>query len=923
MAGLFLNYHDGLSTGSPVSPTEISFLQNDEPSQELSEDNDETEDPETYPIMSGTMSSDGDRNANASTLLTSSLADVRPQPAYVASSGASQIVGEHQSREKRVATDSEEDGDDEIEREDVSFTDPALALVNVFLDQLLYSFLFAARSNSLRALRPAVSAVLRHRLGREAIASADEELIQLTAGEDEDDVDVRKEVVDGSRNWDLELMWKRTRLRVMVYTRLGEVEDDDEQRYVAEEKLYSTGEHAYSSFSRSAGLVSWATAIFLTSVLEFVAEKTLQVAGQAAYIRARRLSRNQRLNPDPQYKKQDGLLVEAQDVEKVGLDPALGKLWRSWKRTTRSNGTSPSTSRPGSSSLATATGERAVSGTSANHSQKSSISTVRGGDIPDIASLDARGDGAYAQHPEQILASSISISMFESSRDINEIEVPGLAGDPDDEGYVQDTSNVPYPDDIVGMHVPLPLGDPRRDVDEIEVPGLARDPDVVEEDQTSASARRQTRRNSFGHSGLYLATSRYMSVSEVATSDRTSVAPTVRQRSMSTGYDPSLPMAEEVAPAVLPFKRYYAVPTAPFASAHQAESTAPDRAVDDESTVPHRSTAKSQLNVKNPLKNDGTGATVDGKSHDNLTQTPEIAYPWINASAVAGTSAANKAWRASARRDVSNMSTHPRDEYEIPSENVDSSGVLSDVHKDGAVSSRTERDVEELDKRKSLLDIKSLLGVSNHPTPASGGVSPAKSSELSSLSDTDSEDGDKLVPRDASDISSQIETNMPVSGLTETRAEHVDGASALSATSPPADGVVDSSDARLRESNTIIDPTSQQQSTLAKYSDTIKPTGPGPVPTSSTMPLVTAHDNVPSYMRYKPATTTDVQEDQASREIPEETSTEPITASKSDATPTLTSAAIRGPEDFDMFVQDPDVVQEAKATEPVQVDPVS
>ena len=81
-------------------------------------------------------------------------------------------------------------------------------------------------------------------------------------------MDSNQKPVEKDRSWDLELVWKRTRLRVMVYMRLGEMEDEDEQRYVKEEQLFHGSERR---FSQSSGLVSWAAAIFLTSVLEYVA----------------------------------------------------------------------------------------------------------------------------------------------------------------------------------------------------------------------------------------------------------------------------------------------------------------------------------------------------------------------------------------------------------------------------------------------------------------------------------------------------------------------------------------------------------------------------------------------------------------------------------------------------------------------------
>jgi hypothetical protein len=252
----------------------------------------------------------------------------------VAPFGASQVVSEDQS--KRHPSSDTEDDDDKKSKDDVKFSDPALALVNAFLDQLLYSFLSTARSTSLLALRPAVTDVLKHRLAREAIASAEEELAELLAGgDDEEELETKHKSAESNRKWDLELVWKRTRLRVMVYMRLGEMEDEDEQRFVKEEELFQGTERRFSS---SSGLVSWAAAIFLTSVLEYVAEQTLQVAGQAAYTRARKGNRSQQVSSSTKTHTSDELVVEEHDVEKVALNALLGRLWRTWRKALRNNG---------------------------------------------------------------------------------------------------------------------------------------------------------------------------------------------------------------------------------------------------------------------------------------------------------------------------------------------------------------------------------------------------------------------------------------------------------------------------------------------------------------------------------------------------------------------------------------------------------
>lgn len=288
--------------------------------------------------------------------------NVSPAAAYVAPFGAVQVVNEHRAAVRaRRSSDASDDGDNHYAKSkaEAQFSPQALTLINHFLDQLLYSFLSTAKSTNLHALRPAVTEVLRHRLAKEAVANADEELQELLAGGEEDEERNALAQVSSreNRKWDLELVWKRTRLRVMVYMRLGEMEDDDEERFVKEQELFYGREMDSRRFSSSSGLVSWSAAIFLTSVLEYIAEQSLQAAGSAAYARARRPSTSRSDTPPLRQVK-----VEDFDVEKLALDARLGRLWRTWRKTTRNDRQRPVTpGHRGVPSISSFTRDRAVS----------------------------------------------------------------------------------------------------------------------------------------------------------------------------------------------------------------------------------------------------------------------------------------------------------------------------------------------------------------------------------------------------------------------------------------------------------------------------------------------------------------------------------------------------------------------------------
>ena len=292
------------------------------------------------------------------------------------------------------------------ELENAIFSEQALSLLNGFLDHLLFAFLSTARSPSLTAIRPAISEVLKPRLAREAAEAADEELQGLLSGEDDEEFSP----VDGGRaihRWDVEKVWKRTRLRIMVYTRLGEMEDEDEERYVQQERGLSMDDDE----DEEAGLVSWASAIFLTSVVEYVAEQTLLVAGQAAYVRIASRTKKAQHPDETDEGTLERLVIEEPDVEKIALNSALGRLWRTWRKRVRS-------------SLQPLSPNRGI------RPNSSYTSLQRRGS----RSSQATADDSYHVEPTPVseraptetdIAANIPLPV--GTRDVDEIEVPGLA----------------------------------------------------------------------------------------------------------------------------------------------------------------------------------------------------------------------------------------------------------------------------------------------------------------------------------------------------------------------------------------------------------------------------------------------------------------------------------------------------------------
>lgn len=255
--------------------------------------------------------------------------NVRPDPAYIAPIAASQIVtGDHESA-------IEEEENDGLEPLNALVTPAALGLVNAFLDQLLYSFLASSRSTSIASLRPSVTEVLKPRLAKDAIASADEELQEMGGGEDDEELSALHHGVGLRGDWDLNMIWQRTRLRCMVYTHLGDLEESDEEMWIERENLHSKVDGGRNRLSRDLGAVSPTVAIFLTAILEFIGEQVLLVAGKAAYARFETRRRQEKYT-SPSASDGTRPTVEVVDVEKLAVSTTFGRIWRSWKKKVRS-----------------------------------------------------------------------------------------------------------------------------------------------------------------------------------------------------------------------------------------------------------------------------------------------------------------------------------------------------------------------------------------------------------------------------------------------------------------------------------------------------------------------------------------------------------------------------------------------------------
>lgn len=358
------------------------------------------------------LSISSDRPSTAGQSVMSPPLSVSPEAAFIAASAASQIVtNDHDSH---ADTWYDQHGF-QPSGESVVVSSGALRHLNNFLDHLLFNFLAISGSTALSKLRPAVSDVLKPKLAKDAINNADEELREYLGGGDDEEF-LQSPASATSRDWDLELVWKRTRLRCMVYSSLGDMEEEDEDHHMEEGLLGDDNDTSN---------VSPAVAIFLTSILEYLGEQALVSAGQASWNRMRIKYEKEPKDDKRRSDTVDRIFVEDFDMERVALDRTLGRLWRAWKKRVRSG--------PGSVDLTNRSASlekmyRARHGSLASHDENSATAVEGAKSEP--------GQVAKEELAEDEQAAAVPVPI--GDRDVDEIEVPGLVHYSDDEAEEED-----------------------------------------------------------------------------------------------------------------------------------------------------------------------------------------------------------------------------------------------------------------------------------------------------------------------------------------------------------------------------------------------------------------------------------------------------------------------------------------------------
>lgn len=332
---------------------------------------------------------------------------MNPPPSFIAQSSASQIITSDQEFNTVDFVADEEDDSGAL------VTTEALAALNGFLDHLLLNILAAAKSTQLASIRPTVADVLKPRLAKMVVSVADEELSEYLGEEEDEQIEFRGGQAPNGE-FDLIHTWKLTRLRCMVYTRLGDMEEDDEEEYIAQEGLVDD-EGAPRRFTNHIGNITPAAAIFLTSIIEHIGEQALIIAGETARSRLSTKLVVECDEENEEVNKERGsmnrLIVEELDMEKLALNPTLGRLWRTWRKRTRT---------PNLSRLASRDSLRRRNNLGL-HSRKSSFS------VADDVQSQLSPPLEESQPDDRSEIDPVSVPLPMGENDVQEIEQPDLA----------------------------------------------------------------------------------------------------------------------------------------------------------------------------------------------------------------------------------------------------------------------------------------------------------------------------------------------------------------------------------------------------------------------------------------------------------------------------------------------------------------
>ncbi|KAK6403831.1 hypothetical protein LTR95_018920, partial [Oleoguttula sp. CCFEE 5521] len=285
-----------------------------------------------------------------------------------------------------------------------------------------------------------------------------------------------------------------------------------------------------------------------------------------------------------------------------------------------------------------------------------------------------------------------------------------------------DVPAMEHPEHVIASNIPLPMGDARRDVDEIEVPGLARDPDQSSEGEDMPREGKSLRRNSFTHptipglsNGLPTPANSTSPASPPPTKLSFFKPLLLRQRSTSVPTPLRTPMLEMPG----------AFPTFPDEDEEKVAAVA----VDDSTTHPLEKVPEMDdtlgsdhkpEDVKVLLDKIAGGAPLEPETEEQKAKARNhglIAAGVTGATAIAGAATAAVLGRHH-EKDANETKDQP--------ESADAERSLAPARV------RSAQEIEELDKRKSMMDIKAVIAEQEGKDSRIGSLAPVAAADVQS-----------------------------------------------------------------------------------------------------------------------------------------------------------------------------------------------
>ncbi|KAI5294822.1 hypothetical protein KEM52_003086, partial [Ascosphaera acerosa] len=245
-----------------------------------------------------------------------------PPPTYIALAAASQILTTSQA-EAYASFMSGKAG--------ALVTSASLALLNAFLDYLVWAILTEAQSLETVTMRQAAGRVLGNGAGAKAVAIASDrssDFADIDGCEAPACTAQSREKTSGRHRFQTGVLWKRLRLRCMVFTRFGDMEEEDEEEHLASEGMAAP---RFLTDYNDPSFISPLTATFTTSLVEYIGETLLITSGLRARERMQSQAKEEKRCAVVPSGNAPRLTVTEDDLDQSEYDLVIKRIWNQWR----------------------------------------------------------------------------------------------------------------------------------------------------------------------------------------------------------------------------------------------------------------------------------------------------------------------------------------------------------------------------------------------------------------------------------------------------------------------------------------------------------------------------------------------------------------------------------------------------------------